>query len=100
MALDQCRGQHGLPQQLFVTVDVLQDQVEQSGSLYNTRFDLSPLIRANDHGEEVKRPGPLLAVLVGINVVGDAVVTQLAIDALLTPLKIRQTLCAEVFKKP
>ena len=62
-------------------VDVAEDAVEQLGALQDAGLDLLPFVGREHQREQIERPGPLLALGVGIDVVGDAVVADLALGA-------------------
>jgi len=99
VALHQGGGQQGLVKQGAWAVDVGHDGVQQAGALQHAGFDLRPVFGRNDHGEQVEGPGALLAVLVGVHVVGDAVVAQLLGEALLAAVQVAKTVESQVFEE-
>ena len=92
MALGQRRGQQGAAQQLLRAIEVGHHAVEQARALQHAGLDLCPFPRVHDHGEQVERPGALQAAGgVGVDVVGDAVVADLALQVLGAAVQVGQT---------
>ena len=81
MAAHQGGRQQAFGQQLLRAVDVGQHAVEHARALDHAGLDLRPALWWNDEREEVERPGALRPVAVGVHVVGDAVVADLALQA-------------------
>ena len=80
MAQHQRRGNAAIGQQGLWPVKIGEQGVHQAGALRNTGFDLCPLVGRDDHRQTIERPGPGLAFGVGVDVVGQAAVADLALD--------------------
>ena len=78
VALHQRRRQPALLQQFLRPIDVGHDPLQQAHALQQAGFDLLPVFGFDQQREQVERPGPLRSALVGVDVVGDAVVADLA----------------------
>ena len=81
VALHQRRWQQPFGEQLLRPVNIGHHTVEQAHALQHAAFNLQPTVGFNEQRKEVQRPGALRSVFVGVNVVGDAVVTNLARQA-------------------
>ena len=89
VAQHQRGGNAAVGQQGLRPVNIGQQRVHQAGALRDTGFDLRPLMGRDDHRQPVERPGSRLAFRVGVDVVGQAAVADLALDrsgALANPL--------------
>ena len=80
VAQHQRRGNAAIGQQGLRPVKISEQRVHQSGALRDTGFDLGPLVGRDDHRQTIERPGPRLAFGVGVDVVGQAAVADLALD--------------------
>jgi hypothetical protein len=81
MAAHQRRRQEAFAQQLLRAVHVGHHAVEHAHALQHAGLDLAPALGRDDQREQVERPGALRAVGVGVDVVGDAVVADLPLQA-------------------
>ena len=81
VALHQRRRQHAARQQPLWPVDVGQQVLQQLHALQHTGLDAQPLLGLDQQREQVQRPGALRSVFVGIDVVSDPVVANLALQA-------------------
>ncbi|KAI3483332.1 hypothetical protein L1887_53787 [Cichorium endivia] len=77
---DQLGGQQAFADQLLRAVDVRQHGVQQPGTLGDATGELVPLGGGNHLGQQVQLPGAVGAIGVGVDVVGDAVFPQLAVE--------------------
>ncbi|MNH19666.1 hypothetical protein D3C79_794100 [compost metagenome] len=78
MAIDQFGRQQAFTDQLLRPVDIGQHRIEQSCALFNTRRQLLPFGGGQQVRQQVQLPRPVGTLGVGIDVVGDAVLAQLA----------------------
>lgn len=99
VALHQGGRQQAFCQQLLRPVDVGQDAVEEAHALQRAGLDRGPALGRDDQREEVERPGPLRPAGVGIHVVGDAVVADLALQADGAPGQVAEALGAELLEE-
>jgi hypothetical protein len=99
VALHQRRRQQVAREQLLGSVHVGHDAIEQLRSLQHAGFDLAPAVRRDDQREQIERPGSLRPVGVGVHVVGDAVVAQLALQIDGTAIEVVEAVTAEVFEE-
>ena len=99
VALHQRAGQQAAAQQLLRAIDVGHHAVEQAGALQHAALDVRPVALREDQRKQVHRPGPLRAVGVGIDVVGDAVVAHLPLQALHAPVQVLKALGAQLIEK-
>ena len=99
VALHQGAGQQAAAQQLLRAIDVGHHAVEQAGALQHAALDVRPVALREDQRKQVHRPGPLRAVGVGIDVVGDAVVAHLPLQALHAPVQVLKALGAQLIEK-
>ena len=97
--MHQCAGQQAACEQLLRAVNVGHDAVEQAGALAHTGFDLAPVLRRHQHRKQVQRPRALWTVGIGIDVVGDTVVANLAVQAGRAVFEVFKTVRAENIKK-
>jgi hypothetical protein len=97
VALHQRGGQQRALQQRARAVQVGHHGVEQARALAHPGLDLRPVLRAHDQRQQVQRPGPLQARRgVGIDVVGHAVVAQLALQVVVAACEV---VLAQIGKK-
>ena len=80
MAVHQRTWQQALFEKVLRSVDVGQHGFEQAYPLQHTLLDIGPTRGVNDQRKQVQRPGALRAFFIGIDVVGDAVVANLALQ--------------------
>jgi len=80
LAVDQRRRQQALGEQSLFAVEVGQHRVHQRGTLGDRRRNLGPFVGRDDQRQRVERPRTIGTLGVGINVVGDAVFLDAAID--------------------
>ena len=73
------RRDRAAAQQILRAVDVLEHAVEQLGALRDAGLDLGPLGGCDQERQRVDFPRPVGALGVGIHVVGDAVLADLAL---------------------
>ncbi len=73
--------------------------VEQACALAYAGVDVLPVLRRNDEREKIERPGPLRAVGVGVDVVGDAVVANLPLQVGGAAVEVVKTVAAEKVEK-
>ncbi len=99
VALHQRRWDHGLANELLWAIHIGHDAFEQTRALQHTAFDVCPTLGRDDERKQVERPRALRTILVGIHVVGDAVVAHLACECLCAAVEVEQTARAEVVKK-
>ena len=99
VALHQRAGQQAFAQQLLRAIHVGHHAVEQACALQHAALDVCPVALRKDQREQVHRPGPLRAVGVGIDVVGDAVVAHLALQALHAPVQVLEALGPQLIKE-
>lgn len=99
MAAHQRRGQQAFLQQRLWPVDVGHHPVEDAHALQHPGLDLRPAAGCHDQREEVQRPGPLRPVSVRIDVVGDAVVADLALQAQGAPRQVGEAFRAELLEE-
>ena len=81
VALHQRGGQQAVLQQPAQAVDVGHHGFEHAHALQHAGFDVRPVVGRDQQREQIQRPGSLQVGLVGVDVVGDAVVAQLARQA-------------------
>ena len=65
---------------LLLVVDVVQEQVERGDPLHEARLDLAPLLRGDEPRHHVEREDPLGPRLVAVDVEGDALAQEGAVD--------------------
>ena len=99
VAVHQRAGQQAGAQQRLGAVAVGHHRVEQARALARPGFDALPVAGCEQQREQIDRPGPLRAVGVGIDVVGDAVVAHLALQAVHAPVHVTQAGTARVMEK-
>ena len=99
VGMDQRAGQQAFGQQFLRAVNVGHHPVEQAGALADADLDLAPVLRRNQHREQVQRPRALRAVGVGIDVVGDAVVADFALQGGRLVLEAVKTVLAQKVEK-
>ena len=80
VAVHQRRWQQAFGEQALIAVHVGQNAVEQGGALDDARFDLRPFVGGDDLRQQVQVPGAVGPLRVGVDVVGDAIFTHLAVD--------------------
>ena len=97
--LHQGRGQQPVGQQALGAIDVGHHVFEHPHPLQYTGLDLLPALRRHDQREQVKRPGALGGTGVGIDVVGDAVVADLAVQGGGAAVQVAETVGAQGFEK-
>ena len=68
------------------------DSLQQAHALQDARLNVLPMGRLNDQGEQIQCPGPLGAVLIGVDVVGYPVVTDLMVQVAEPVVKFLRTL--------
>ena len=76
---DQRWRDQAVAQQVLVAVNIGKDAVENIRALGDALFDLAPFVRRDQHRQHVQIPGALLALRVGVNVVGHAVFADLPV---------------------
>ena len=84
MAQHQRRRQQAFVQQVLRTVDVGHHPVQQARTLQHALLDLLPVGRGQQQRKQVERPGPLHLAIVGMHVVADVVVADMALQRLHT----------------
>ena len=99
MPADQRGRQQAFRQQLLRTIDVGHHAIEHAHALQHAGFDLGPALGRDDQRKEVERPGALRTVGVGVNVVGDAVVANLPLQADGATWQIAKAARAELFEE-
>ena len=99
MALHQRRRQQALGQQALRAVDVGHHAVEHAHPLQHAGLDLAPAVGRDDQREQVQRPGPLRVGGVGVEVVGDAVVAQLALQLRAAVVQVGEAVAAQQFEE-
>ena len=80
MAEYQSWRQQVLGQQTLRTIDVAHDGRHQRGALSQPGFELRPLLGIDQEWQQVQRPGPLAQSVFAVDVVGNAVFANLALD--------------------
>ena len=90
MTLNERGRQHAVFNQILRAVNIGEDAVHQFGALRHAALNLLPLRLINDHRQQVQRPWPRLAHRIGIQVVRNAVVFDLAREAFLQFLQLGQ----------
>ena len=99
VALHQRRRHQALGQQALRSIGVSHQAVEHTGALFDAGFDLLPALGRDDQRKQVQRPGALRMLGVGVDVVGDAVVTDLALQAFVAPVQVIPRGVTQVVKK-
>ena len=70
------RRQQSAAQQLLPSVQIEQDQVEQPRALRQSFLEVTPVRRRDQERHHVELPGPIHALGVAVDVVGDAVLAD------------------------
>ena len=83
VAVDQRWRQQTLLQQRLLAINVEQYLVQERGALADGGFNAGPFARRQDQRQHVQIPGPLDALGVGVDVVGDAVFAHLALHGVI-----------------
>ena len=99
VAVHQRSRQQAALQQLLRAVNIGHDALEQAHPLQDAGFDLLPALRLDQQGKQVERPGTLRTAFIGINVVGHAVVANLAPQRAAALVQIRSALSRHCLKK-
>jgi hypothetical protein len=99
VAAHQRRRNEAFGQQLLRAVHVGHHAVEHAHALQHAGLDLAPALGRDDQRKQVERPGPLRAVGVGVHVVGDAVVANLALQAHGAPGQVVEAALAQLFEE-
>ena len=92
------RQQAGL-EQFARAIHVGHHPVEHAHALQHTGLDLAPALGRHDQGEQVQFPGALRAGGVGVDVVADAVVADLALQRFGAVVQVGETVGAQCVKE-
>ena len=79
MTEHQRRRQQAFVEKALLAVDVVQHLVEQRRALHDPGLDAAPFLLGQDHRQEIQLPGPVGALRIGVDVVGDAVLAYLVV---------------------
>ena len=91
MAMHQLLRQQGFGNELLRSVYIGHDGLEHLHPLAHARLDRRPVVGADQHGQQVQRPGTLRAVGIGVDVVGHAVVADQPLERLLALIELGRT---------
>ena len=99
MSAHQRRRQQAFGQQLLRAVHVGHHAVEHAHALQDACLDLRPAFGRNDQRKKVERPRALRPVGIGVDVVGDAVVADLPLQADRAARQVAEAARAELFEE-
>ena len=99
VTLHQGGWQQAKRQQVFWPIDVGHHAVKQVYTLLDADLDGLPGLRRQNQWKEVQRPGALGPTFIRVDVVGDAIVPNLACQTGGTPIQVAQAIGFNVVKK-
>ena len=76
MAIDQVRRQMAFSNHALLAVDIAQQRIGQAGALDHGGFDIAPVRRRKNEGDDIELPGPGLPRRLVIDIIGDAIVAH------------------------
>ncbi len=99
MAMNQRWGDQGFFDQFLRPIHIVHDALEQPCTLLHTSLNFQPAFGCHDQREEVKRPRPLGAVMIGVDVIGDTVIAHLVGKLFGPAIQVSQTRGTELVKE-